>query len=160
MRTGPAALLLVAALTAGCSTSEIDRGRPAGTPALARGVRSSGQAQPTVAWPQQGQASYALDGRVLSSPGQAPAPIASVAKVMTAYLTVQRLPANAAVVVDAGDVADTARRSRRGESVVRVVRGEVLTRNQALTALLLPSANNVAAILAERVGGSWAGFLQ
>jgi D-alanyl-D-alanine carboxypeptidase (penicillin-binding protein 5/6) len=79
---------------------------------------------------------------------------------MTAYLTVHRLPPDARVVVDASDVADTARRRRRGESVVRVVRGEVLTRDQALTALLLPSANNVAAILAERVGGSWSGFVE
>jgi hypothetical protein len=50
---------------------------------------------------------------------------------MTAYLTVRRLPADARVVVSARDVADTVRRRHRGESVVPVARGEVLTRDHA-----------------------------
>jgi D-alanyl-D-alanine carboxypeptidase (penicillin-binding protein 5/6) len=62
-------------------------------------------------------------------------------------------------VVDAEDVADTVRRRARGESVVAVARGEVLDRDQALTALLLPSANNVAAMLAERVAGTRSAFV-
>jgi D-alanyl-D-alanine carboxypeptidase (penicillin-binding protein 5/6) len=86
-------------------------------------------------------------------------PIASVAKVMTAYLAVQRLPPDARVVVDAEDAADTARRLARGESVVPVTSGEVLTRDEALTAMLLPSANNVAAMLADRVAGDQARFV-
>jgi D-alanyl-D-alanine carboxypeptidase (penicillin-binding protein 5/6) len=113
----------------------------------------------TVAWPATGQASYELDGTDFNSPDQAPVPIASVAKVMTAYVTVQHLPAGAQLVVDEGDVADMKRRKGRGESIVKVKAGELLTRNQALTALLLPSANNVAAMLAERVSGNWPAFL-
>lgn len=96
---------------------------------------------------------------MLSSDAQAPVPIASVAKVMTAYLTVRHLPATARMTVDAADVADTARRRARGESVVRVVQGEVLSRDQALTALLVPSANNIAVMLAERVSGSRSRFV-
>ena len=44
-------------------------------------------------WPTHGQAAYALgtDGPQ-SSPRQRPAPIASLAKVMTAYLVLQRDP--------------------------------------------------------------------
>jgi D-alanyl-D-alanine carboxypeptidase (penicillin-binding protein 5/6) len=113
----------------------------------------------TVAWPEVGQASYALDGQVFSSPGQRPVPIASVAKVMTAYVTVDRLSAGSHLVVDADDVADTKRRKGRGESVVEVAQSEVLDRQQALTALLLPSANNVAAMLAKRVAGSRSEFV-
>jgi D-alanyl-D-alanine carboxypeptidase (penicillin-binding protein 5/6) len=79
---------------------------------------------------------------------------------MTAYLTATRLGPDARLVVDAGDVEDTARRRARGESVVPVATGEVLTRDQALTALLLPSANNVALLLAERVAGSESGFVE
>ena len=158
MRTRHAALVLVAALTAGCSASGAVRVPTARPPLVAPRLPAHAEAH-GVAWPDEGQASYALAGRVHSSPGQRPVPIASVAKVMTAYLAVHRLRPGARIVVDAGDVADAARRRRRGESVVRVARGEVLTRDQALTALLLPSANNVAAMLAERVGGSWTGFV-
>jgi serine-type D-Ala-D-Ala carboxypeptidase (penicillin-binding protein 5/6) len=43
--------------------------------------------------------------------------------------------------------------------VVEVARGEVLDRNQALAALLLPSANNIAVMLAERVAGSRSAFV-
>jgi D-alanyl-D-alanine carboxypeptidase (penicillin-binding protein 5/6) len=82
-----------------------------------------------------------------------------VAKVMTAYVTLNRLSPRSHLVVGADDVADTERRRERGESVVEVVRGEVLDRHQALTALLLPSANNVAVMLAERVAGSRSDFV-
>jgi D-alanyl-D-alanine carboxypeptidase (penicillin-binding protein 5/6) len=53
------------------------------------------------------------------------------------------------ITLTAADVADTDRRSRRGESVVPVAAGEQLTELQALQALLLPSANNIAAVLAR-----------
>ncbi|MCW2776411.1 MAG: peptidase D-alanyl-D-alanine carboxypeptidase 1 [Frankiales bacterium] len=111
-------------------------------------------------WPAEGQASYALHGRVSSSPRQRPVPIASVAKLMTAYLVVHRLAPSRTVVVRRADVVDTARRRTQGESVVEVREGEVLTRDQALAALLLPSANNVAALLAGRVAGSRSAFVR
>jgi D-alanyl-D-alanine carboxypeptidase (penicillin-binding protein 5/6) len=123
-------------------------------------VATPATSRSTIAWPTTGQASYALDGKVFDSPDQTPVPIASVAKVMTAYVTVHHLSAGAQLVVDEGDVADMKRRRGRGESIVKVAAGEVLTRDQALTALLLPSANNVAAMLAERVSGHWPAFLR
>jgi D-alanyl-D-alanine carboxypeptidase (penicillin-binding protein 5/6) len=52
------------------------------------------------------------------------------------------------------DVADTDRRRQQGESVVSIVAGEQLTERQALQALLLPSANNIAAVLARWDAGS------
>jgi len=61
-------------------------------------------------------------------------------------------------VTDA-DVADTERRRARGESVVAVAAGEVLTERQALMAVLLPSANNVAVMLGRWVSGSDAAFV-
>ena len=148
-----AALLLV---TVACtSRPHLDSLSPirshAAPPAVSQG--------PGTTWPVTGQASYALGGDVHSSPHQTPAPIASVAKVMTAYVAVHRLSRQARLVVDKADVADMRRRRGRGESVVAVRAGEVLTRDQALTALLLTSATNVAAMLAERVGGNWPIFL-
>jgi D-alanyl-D-alanine carboxypeptidase (penicillin-binding protein 5/6) len=116
-------------------------------------------------WPSHGQASYALgtDGPH-SSPRQRPAPIASLAKVMTAYLALQSNPmvrsaTGFSMTVSQADVADTARRAAREESVVPVARGEVLTERQALAALLLPSANNVAIMLARHVAGSVGAFV-
>jgi D-alanyl-D-alanine carboxypeptidase (penicillin-binding protein 5/6) len=52
------------------------------------------------------------------------------------------------------DVADTDRRRRQQESVVPIAAGEQLTERQALQALLLPSANNIAAVLARWDAGS------
>src|ERR671923_31059 len=52
------------------------------------------------------------------------------------------------------DVADTDRRRRQQESVVSIAAGEQLTERQALQALLLPSANNIAAVLALWDAGS------
>jgi D-alanyl-D-alanine carboxypeptidase (penicillin-binding protein 5/6) len=52
------------------------------------------------------------------------------------------------------DSADTDRRRGQQESVVPVAAGEQLTERQALQALLLPSANNIAAVLARWDAGS------
>ena len=123
-------------------------GLPGAPPAAAAGI-----------WPARGQAAYVLGGGELrSSPHAHPVPIASVAKVMTAYVVLQRFPlrgsaAGFGITVRAADVADWRRRAARGESTVPVRTGERLSERQALLALLLPSANNVAILLARRVSG-------
>jgi D-alanyl-D-alanine carboxypeptidase (penicillin-binding protein 5/6) len=116
-------------------------------------------------WPAAGQAAY----RIGSRPAQAtaderPVPIASLAKVMTAELVLRDFPlrngANGFTLrVTRADARDTARRAELDESVVPVTPGEVLTERQALLALLLPSANNVAAMLARYDAGSVAAFV-
>jgi D-alanyl-D-alanine carboxypeptidase (penicillin-binding protein 5/6) len=109
--------------------------------------------------PGPGQTSYQVgDGAVVSSLGQQPVPIASVAKVMTAYL-VLRDPHDVTLTVTDDDVADTERRAGQDESIVHVAAGETLTERQALTAILVPSANNVAAMLARAVAGSQTAFV-
>lgn len=106
-----------------------------------------------------GQTSYQIaGGGVVSSAGQLPVPIASLAKVMTAYLVLRDAPEVTVTVTDA-DVADTTRRAAQDESVVEVAAGETLSEQQALAALLLPSANNVAAMLARAAAGSEAAFV-
>jgi D-alanyl-D-alanine carboxypeptidase (penicillin-binding protein 5/6) len=57
------------------------------------------------------------------------------------------------------DVVDTERRRAQEESVVPVVAGEELTELEALQALLLPSANNIAAVLARWDAGSVGRFV-
>src|SRR5438270_1027511 len=87
------------------------------------------------------------------------APIARVARVMTAYLVLRDHPLGvgedgSTITLTDADVADTDRRSRQRESVVPIVAGEQLTERQALQALLLPSANNIAVVLARWDSGS------
>jgi D-alanyl-D-alanine carboxypeptidase (penicillin-binding protein 5/6) len=109
-------------------------------------------------WPAVGQGAYQVgDGGIAASPRQRPAPIASLAKVMTALVVLEHDPladgqSGPTFVVTRHDVIDTERRRQRDESVVPVQAGERLTERQALLGLLLPSANNLAALLARKVG--------
>ncbi len=119
----------------------------------------------TDGWPAQGQGAYVLGGgQIAVSPAQHPVPIASVAKVMTAYLILKHGPlvsdeSGRAFVVDQADVTDTANRAREGQSVVAVRDGERLSERDALMAILLPSANNVAVLVARQIDGSVAAFV-
>ena len=97
--------------------------------------------------------------QVQAGPNQHAAAIASVAKVMTAYVVLRDHPLRPGedgptITLTDADVADTERRRRQEESVVPIAAGEQLTERQALQALLLPSANNIAAVLARWDAGS------
>jgi serine-type D-Ala-D-Ala carboxypeptidase (penicillin-binding protein 5/6) len=128
---------------------------------LAAAIRIPGSAPPLV-WPREGEAAVEAQGVEDASATSgigAPVPIASVAKVMTAYVTLLAHPigvgeAGFRLTIKPGDVAEERRRSALDESVVPVRSGERLSEHQALQALLLPSANNVAALLAEHEGGA------
>jgi serine-type D-Ala-D-Ala carboxypeptidase (penicillin-binding protein 5/6) len=120
-----------------------------------------GQAPPSTVWPAQGQAAFVQTGQsqVQAGPNQHAAPIASLAKVMTAYLVLRDHPlrlgqAGPTITLTDADVADTDRRRGQQESVVSIAAGEQLTELQALQALLVPSANNIAAVLARWDAGS------
>jgi serine-type D-Ala-D-Ala carboxypeptidase (penicillin-binding protein 5/6) len=117
------------------------------------------------AWPEQGQAAIVIgDGDPAASPDQEPAPIASLAKVMTAYLTLQRHPLSGTqegftITVTEAEADAVAEEADQGQSVVAVEAGEVLTERQLLEALLVPSGNDIARILATRLAGSEARFV-
>jgi D-alanyl-D-alanine carboxypeptidase (penicillin-binding protein 5/6) len=119
-----------------------------------------GEALPSTVWPAYGQAAVQIgQAQVQAGPNQHPAAIASVAKVMTAYLVLRDHPLRPGedgptITLTDADVADTDRRRRQRESVVPIAAGEQLTERQALQALLLPSANNIAAVLARWDAGS------
>jgi D-alanyl-D-alanine carboxypeptidase (penicillin-binding protein 5/6) len=120
---------------------------------------------PSTVWPVYGQAAVQIgQAGIQAGPNQHAAPIASVAKVMTAYLVLHDQPLRAdedgpTITLTDADVADTTLRRRRQESVVSVAPGERLTERQALQALLLPSANNIAAVLARWDAGSISRFV-
>jgi D-alanyl-D-alanine carboxypeptidase (penicillin-binding protein 5/6) len=125
-----------------------------------------GEAVASTVWPAYGQAAFIKTGQsqIEAGPNQHAAPIASVAKVMTAYLVLRDHPLRLGqdgptITLSDADVADTERRAGRDESVVPIAAGERLTELQALQALLLPSANNIAAVLAHWDAGSTAQFV-
>jgi D-alanyl-D-alanine carboxypeptidase (penicillin-binding protein 5/6) len=142
-------VLALVATTTGFALTRIDRHKYLGTDG----------------WPNVGQGSYRLGtSRPAVSPKQHPVPIASLAKVMTAYVVLRQMPLDAnedgpTYTVSAADVADTERRRAQDQSIVTVDEGEILTERQALMALLLPSANNVAAMLAEWVSDTQERFV-
>jgi len=123
-----------------------------------RGAR--GEALPSTGWPAYGQAAVQIgQSQIQVGPNQHAAAIASVAKVMTAYVVLRDHPLRPGedgptITLTDADVADTDRRRGQKESVVSVAAGEQLTERQALQALLLPSANNIAAVLARWDSGS------
>jgi serine-type D-Ala-D-Ala carboxypeptidase (penicillin-binding protein 5/6) len=121
---------------------------------------AAGSAVP-VPWPTSGQAAIGGEenGAFASTPGARPRPIASVAKVMTALVVLDEKPLKEGeqgptITVSADDVTEYQQESANGESVVAVQAGEVLSEYLALQALLIPSGNNIAALLARWASGS------
>jgi len=121
--------------------------------------------QSPVGWPQQGQAALVLaNGRLAANPNEQSVPIASLAKVMTAYLTLERYPLSGAqdgftITITASEAQATAQDARQGQSVVAVRAGEQLTERELLEGLLIPSGNNIAQMLAAQVAGNETRFI-
>jgi D-alanyl-D-alanine carboxypeptidase (penicillin-binding protein 5/6) len=150
-----------AALGFKLSASPSSTAEPSSDTPRAERRRAVGEALLSTVWPAYGQAAFVEKGQsqVHAGPNQHPAPIASLAKVMTAYLVLRDRPLRPdqdgpTLMLTDADVADTDRRRGQQESVVPVAAGEQLTELQALQALLLPSANNIAALLARWDAGS------
>jgi serine-type D-Ala-D-Ala carboxypeptidase (penicillin-binding protein 5/6) len=123
-------------------------------------------AAPHPDWPGRAEAAVGLPGIGLlgTHGGNRPVPIASLAKIMTAYVVLRDHPlptggSGPAITVNAADAGTYASDQRQGQSVVAVVPGEKLTERQALEAMLIPSGNNIASILARWDAGSEAAFV-
>ncbi|RKR88680.1 D-alanyl-D-alanine carboxypeptidase (penicillin-binding protein 5/6) [Micromonospora pisi] len=139
--------------------------RPTADPTLPTTTRIPGTA-PQLPWPSTGQAAVAVDGvGDLGNHGtQTPVPIGSVAKVMTAYVVLTDHPLRVgepgpSLTVSAEQAAAYSAEQARGESLVQVAAGAKFTQREALQAVLLPSANNMARILAAWDAGSVAAFV-
>ncbi|MFT2015482.1 D-alanyl-D-alanine carboxypeptidase [Streptomyces sp. 796.1] len=123
-------------------------------------------AKPSMPWPAKGQAVIDVEG--LGSLGtfgeQKPAPIASVAKVMTAYVIMRDHPMKSGsdgpkIKIDAKAAAD-AGKDADGESVVKVEEGAEITQREAIEGIMIASANNIARLLARWDAGSEQAFVQ
>jgi D-alanyl-D-alanine carboxypeptidase (penicillin-binding protein 5/6) len=118
-----------------------------------------------VRWPASGQAALVVgDSRPWASAHEQPVPIASLAKVMTAYVTLKHYPLSGAqdgftITITAAEAQAEVEAASQRQSVVAVRAGEQLTERQLLEALLIPSGNNIAQILAPAVSGSETRFI-
>ncbi|MGW6641668.1 D-alanyl-D-alanine carboxypeptidase [Streptomyces iakyrus] len=117
-----------------------------------------------IPWPTKGQAALDVQGigTFGSSGEQKPVPIASVAKVMTAYVILRDHPLKSGadgpkILIDqaAQDQSDAGQ-----ESTVDVTKGDRITEREALESILIASANNVARLLARWDAGSEKAFVQ
>jgi D-alanyl-D-alanine carboxypeptidase (penicillin-binding protein 5/6) len=140
--------------------------RPSGTstPAAGSGPASRPRLR-AVSWPADGVSAAGISGYgVTDGPGATrQVPIASVAKLMTAYVILQDHPLSASgsgpdITVEPSEAAQYPSQVTDGDSLVAVAAGERITERQALEALLLPSADNMAWILAQWDAGSQAAF--
>ncbi len=116
---------------------------------------------PDVAWPAGVHAAIGVPsaGILVTSGPQAPAPIASLTKIMTAYLVLQEHPlapsaAGPEITMDAADVADAAADAVNDDTSVPITVGEQLSERQLLEGLLVHSANDFADALARWDAGS------
>ena len=119
----------------------------------------------SVAFPDKGQTAIGEMslGVVAETPHQEPVPIASVAKIMTAYLLLQAQPLKPfedgpRTTITPEDVLTYEKDKALGYSVAKVKAGDVLTERQLLEALMLPSGDNIATLIANQLAGSEAKF--
>ncbi|MFI0728999.1 D-alanyl-D-alanine carboxypeptidase [Streptomyces sp. NPDC021225] len=115
-------------------------------------------------WPDQGQSAVEVAdvGSLGTSGAQKPVPIASVTKVMTAYIVLKDRPLKTSqpgpsikIDAQAGKEANS-----QDESRVPVEEGQTFTERQMLEMLLIPSGNNIARLLARWDAGSEEAFVK
>ncbi|MFI5888008.1 D-alanyl-D-alanine carboxypeptidase [Streptomyces sp. NPDC051554] len=118
-------------------------------------------------WPSEGQGWMDVNGiGTMGNFGkQTPVAIGSVAKAMTAYIVLKDHPLKAGAEGEKITVDATAEKEggydKDGESTLNTVKaGDVLTEKQALSAIMIPSANNIARLLARWDAGSEAAFIK
>ncbi|MEW1832414.1 D-alanyl-D-alanine carboxypeptidase [Streptomyces sp. NPDC088196] len=144
--------------------------RPLPTPSLALTAEDSytfDGSKVNLPWPSEGQGWMDVNG--IGTMGdfgkQTPVAIGSVAKAMTAYIVLKDHPLKAGTEGEKITVDATAEKEggydKDGESTLNTVKaGDVLTEKQALSAIMIPSANNIARLLARWDAGSEAAFIK
>ncbi|WP_367322460.1 D-alanyl-D-alanine carboxypeptidase [Streptomyces sp. HUAS ZL42] len=118
-------------------------------------------------WPSEGQGWMDVNGiGTMGSFGkQTPVAIGSVAKAMTAYVVLKDHPLKPGEEGPSITVDATAEKEggyyKDGESTLYTVKeNDKLTEKQALSAIMIPSANNIARLLARWDAGTEAAFIK
>ncbi|MFF4497134.1 serine hydrolase [Streptomyces sp. NPDC001546] len=117
----------------------------------------------TVPWPARGQAAVRIpgSGEIGTFGEQKPVPTASVGKVMTAYVILKNHPLRKGdpgprIEVDAQAAAEG--RSENESRIQSLTVGQKFSEQDMLKMMMIPSANNVARLLARWDSGSEAAF--
>ncbi|MEW2548928.1 serine hydrolase [Streptomyces sp. NPDC047002] len=144
--------------------------RPLPAPSLkltASATYSFAGKKPQLPWPSEGQGYLAAPGLgTMDSFGkETPVPVGSVAKMMTAYLVLKDHPLKTGAKGPSIPVDKQAEQEggldSEGESTLNTIKaGDKLSLKDALSALMIPSANNVARLLARWDAGSEAAFVK
>ena len=134
--------------------------------AQSRPLKLSATGQLYVPWPDYGQSAFGAVGYgvLATNNNQKAAPIASIAKLVTALSVLRQKPLQPGqqgpkITFGPADVAIYQKYVAEQGSVVPINDGEQLTEYQALQAMLLPSANNIADSLANWAFGSQKAYL-
>ncbi|MEU8434842.1 serine hydrolase [Streptomyces sp. NPDC029216] len=118
----------------------------------------------TLPWPAKGQAAVRIPGSgdIGTFGEQKPVPTASVAKVMTAYVILKNHPLRAAeqgprIEIDAQAAAEST--AEHESRIQNLTAGKKFSELDLLKMMMLPSANNIARLLARWDGGNEAAFV-
>ena len=161
------ALLLVIAAAGGFAGVRL---RAADPPPVVTSVMHTAIAVPaqsvTLPWPATGQAAVAIPsiGVDVASGAEQPVPVASLTKLMTAYVILHDHPlalhdAGPSITVIQADVDDYDHDTVNDDSNAQVLVGEQLTEQQVLGGMLVHSADNYADLLARWDAGSTTAFV-
>jgi D-alanyl-D-alanine carboxypeptidase (penicillin-binding protein 5/6) len=128
-------------------------------------IAASSSSASSISWPAQGSAALVIPSLgVERSWRDQVVPIASLTKMMTAYVVLQKLPLSIGqtgpcLTVSTGDVAAYKLFTQEDQSGVVVEAGESLCEIDLLNGILVHSASNYAVLLANLVAGSTAAFV-
>jgi D-alanyl-D-alanine carboxypeptidase (penicillin-binding protein 5/6) len=153
--------LIILVIVAGAIVFSYTRALPPLYPKVATVAPPATVSNPIV-WPNSQEAAFGANGfSILAVQGvQKQIPIASVAKLITALTILQKYPLalsqlqTPVITLTNADVAIYNQYVSEQGSVVKVVAGEQINEYQALEAMLIPSANNMADSLAIWAFGS------
>jgi D-alanyl-D-alanine carboxypeptidase (penicillin-binding protein 5/6) len=137
------------------------------TKAVAVSYSAPATQTPTLSLPAYGDSAIAAvgyPGLLASGGGSTPLPIASITKIITALVVLQKAPLGVAdsgprIAFTAADAALLKSYASRDGDVYPIQVGGSMTERQVLTVALVPSANNYARALADWAYGSEANFL-
>lgn len=159
-------LLLVVLLLSSTTLATIRYQRPLPAPIIKATKQTVAEKDPLFSWPTTGQAAVGAVGYGLlsSSTDQKPVPTASVTKIVTALTVLEKKPlalgeAGESITMTEQDVAIYNKYIALNGAVVPIQVGASLTQYDALQALLMPSANNIADSLTVWAFGSEADYL-
>jgi D-alanyl-D-alanine carboxypeptidase (penicillin-binding protein 5/6) len=160
------AITVLAAAVVALAGVQLTRAVPARSIAISTTIAAGQPGGTGFSWPSARESAVAVAGLDESwqSSGQREVPIASVAKMMTAYILLNDHPLaggsqGPSITVTQADVETYESDVASGDSNAAVDVGETITERQALDALLLPSADNIADLLAGWDAGSVTAFV-